>query len=204
MLRVRNRCFHIFSALVVLVFLAGCSVSVRDHDNEHGEKNVDIKTPLGSLKVRNEANPADTGLSVYPGARRKEKGSDQSDSDTHAANVNISSSLFGVKVVAIEYTTDDQPDKVKAYYRKELGKWGKVLECPGGSGESFSIHDDDSDSDDSHSKELTCGTEKADGKTIELKAGTKERQHIVAVKPNGKGTDFGLVYVVTRGKEGEI
>ena len=196
--------FLLLLSVVIVAILTACSVNVRDHDDEHGEKNVDIRTPLGSLQVRNEANPADTGLSVYPGSRRKEKDSDRPDSDNHAAHVNISSSLFGVKVVAIEFTTDAQPDKVKAYYRKELGKWGKVLECPGGSGESIAIHGTDSDSDDSDSKELTCGNEKGDGKTIELKAGTKERQHIVAVKPTDKGTDFALVYVVTRGKEGEI
>ena len=194
--------FLLLVSLLVLATLTACSVNVRDHDDEHGEKNVDIKTPLGSLQVRNEANPADTGMSVYPGSRRKEKESD--DSDNHAAHVNISSSLFGVKVVAIEYTTNDQPDKVKAYNRKELGKWGKVLECPAGSGESVVIPGSDSDSDDSNSKELSCGKEKGDSKTIELKAGTKERQHIVAVTPKDKGTDFALVYVVTRGKEGEI
>jgi hypothetical protein len=33
-----------------------------------------------------------------------------------------------------------------------------------------------------------------------LKVGTKSNQHIVSVKPNGKGTDFALVYVRTRGK----
>ena len=201
MLPARHKLFLLVSLLFVAT-LTACSVNVRDHDDEHGEKNVDIKTPIGSLQVRNEANPADTGLSVYPGSHKKEKRSD--DSDNHAAHVNISSSLFGVKVVAIEYTSNDQPDKVKAYYRKELGKWGKVLECPAGSGESVVIPGTDSDSDDSNSKELTCGKDKGDGKTIELKAGTKERQHIVSVKPTDKGTDFALVYVVTRGKEGEI
>ena len=202
MLPPRNKFFLLLSLLIVAV-LTACSVNVRDHDDEHGEKNVDIKTPFGSLQVRNEANPADTGLSVYPGARRKEK-SGESATDSHAANVNISSSMFGVKVVAVEYSSDEKPDKIKAYYRKELGKWGKVLECPGGSGESIAIHANDSDSDDSESKELTCGNEKGDGKTIELKSGTRARQHLVSVKPTDQGTDFALVYIVTRGKEGEI
>jgi hypothetical protein len=188
-------------AIAATLLLAACSVNVKDSDKEKGEKNVDIRTPVGSIHVRNEAEVADTGLSVYPGAHRREKTS-SSDSDNHAANVNISSSMFGVKVVAIEYETDDSPDKVKAYYRKELGKWGKVLECPGGSVDGVTIHDDN---DDSGSKELTCGKGgHGDSKSIELKSGTKDRQHIVEVKPTGKGTDFGLVYVQTRGKEGEI
>ncbi len=187
-------------AFFALALLTACSVNVRDSDKEKGEKNVDIKTPLGSLQVRNEAQVADTGLTVYPGAQRKEK--NPGDTDSHSANINISSSLFGVKVVAIEYQTADSPDKVMAYYRKELGKWGKVLECPGGTDEGITFKGDvDSDSG---SKELTCGKGRGDGKTTELKAGTRDRQHIVAIKPTSKGTDFGLVYVQARGKEGEI
>ncbi len=196
----RNKILLFIFAVASVLLLASCSVNVKDSDKEKGEKNVDIKTPVGSIHVRNEAEVADTGLSVYPGAHRKEKSS-ASDSENHAANVNISSSMFGVKVVAIEYQTDDSPDKVKAYYRKELGKWGKVLECPGGSVDGINIHSDD---EDSSSKELTCGKGGGDTKTIELKSGTKDRQHIVEVKPTSKGTDFGLVYVQTRGKEGEI
>ncbi len=193
----RNRYFVVVAVLAAAL-LSACSVNVRDSDKEKGEKNVDIKTPLGSLQVRNEAQVADTGLSVYPGAHRKEKTT--GDTDNHAANINISSSLFGVKVVALEYETDDSPDKVMAYYRKELGKWGKVLECPGGTDEGITFKGDE----DSGSKELTCGKGHGDGKTTELKAGTRERQHIVAIKRTGKGTDFGLVYVQARGKEGEI
>ncbi len=200
MLAHRNKFLVTVLATGVLLLLAACSVNVKDSDKEKGEKNVDIRTPVGSIHVRNEAEVADTGLSVYPGAHRKEKSS-ASDSENHAANVNISSSMFGVKVVAIEYETDDSPDKVKAYYRKELAKWGKVLECPGGSVDGVSI-DDNGDND---SKELTCGKGgHGDSKTVELKSGTKARQHIVEVKPTSKGTDFGLVYVHTRGKEVEI
>jgi len=201
MLAQRNKFIVAVLAVASVLLLAACSVNVKDSDREKGEKNVDIRTPVGNIHVRNEAEVADTGLSVYPGAHRKEKSS-SSDSENHAANVSISSSMFGVKVVAIEYETDDAPDKVMGYYRKELGKWGKVLECPGGAIDGVTIHGDD---EDSGSKELTCGKGgHGDGKTVELKAGTKDRQHIVEVKPSGKGTDFGLVYVQTRGKEGEI
>ena len=36
------------------------------------------------------------------------------------------------------------------------------------------------------------------GDTTELKVGTKSRQRIVAIKPNGKGAQFDLVFVQTR------
>jgi len=39
---------------------------------------------------------------------------------------------------------------------------------------------------------------------VELKVGTEDNQHIVAVEPQGKGSSFALVYVQTHGKEGMI
>jgi hypothetical protein len=35
----------------------------------------------------------------------------------------------------------------------------------------------------------------ATGGGLEIKAGSKHDQHIVAVKPNGKGTEYALVYL---------
>ena len=52
---------------------------------------------------------------------------------------------------------------------------------------------------DKNSNQLSC--EHDSGNTIELKVGTKQSQHIVAIssQDNGKGTDFALVFVLTRG-----
>jgi hypothetical protein len=39
---------------------------------------------------------------------------------------------------------------------------------------------------------------------VELKVGTKQNQHIVAIEPEGSGSKFSLVYVRTHGKEADI
>ena len=119
---------RLLSALICTIALIGCSVHTRE--NENGKKNdVDIKTPFGSLSVREgHTDVKDTGLSLYPGARVKK----DFDENNRSANVDISSSLFGVKVVALRYESDDAPEKVLAYYRKEMGKYGKVVDCTGG------------------------------------------------------------------------
>jgi hypothetical protein len=64
-----------------------------------------------------------------------------SNDEHHSANVNISSSLFGLKVVALKYETDDPADKVLGYYRKEMGKYGKVIDCTGGFNMNWDHHD---------------------------------------------------------------
>jgi hypothetical protein len=185
--------------LGALLALPGCNVNVKK-DSEGKEKNVDIETPVGGLHVRNDADVRDIGLPVYPGARRKEK---SDDNNPNSAHVNISTSLFGIKVVAIEYLSDDAPDKLVAYYKDQLKKYGFVLEChtnephPG-----TNMNGADTSGD---SKKLKCEDDQ-NGKTVELKVGTEQNQHIVSVKPadDGKGSDFGLVYIQMRGGKDTI
>ena len=99
-------------------------------------------------------------------------------------------------MVAVEFLSDDAPEKVLAYYKEQLKKYGGVLEC-------HTTSDDltgDLDAHDNSSDQLHCGHDNR-GKNIELKVGTKDSQHIVSIKPqaNGKGTDFALVFVETHG-----
>jgi hypothetical protein len=186
----------VVSGLVTLaaLFLPACSVNVKK-EQDGQDKQVDINTPVGGIHVSKGANVADVGLPVYPGARLKQNDSDGNDK---SANVNISSFGFGLKVVALEYQSDDSPAKLVAYYKDELKKYGKVLECHTS---HFDVNPDIKDSDHA-SHELTC--EGSSGSNIELKVGTKENQHIVAVQPEGKGSSFSLVYVRTHGKDADI
>jgi hypothetical protein len=190
-------CCVSIAVLAALALLPACSVSVKDH-NENGNSKVDINTPVGGIHVDEKADARDTGLPVYPGARKKPK---TKDGDEKSANVNISTFGFGLKVVALEYETDDPPAKVIAYYEDQLKKFGKVLQC------HTNKHGDDSlnfSEHDSHaSEELKCDGDN-NGKTVELKTGTKDNQHIVSIDPEGKGSDFAIVWVRVRGKEGEI
>ena len=187
------------ASLLVLLFVAGVGCKINVNKSQNGEdKNVDIETPVGGIHVSQGANARDTGLAVYPGAQEKQKNSNGHDSNS--ANVNISSGLFGVKVVAIEFLSNDPPDKVAAFYRDQLKKYGGILEC-----HTDNPHGDAGDVDvelgKDHEKsdnKLSCGHDH--GATLELKVGTKDNQHIVSISPQheGKGSDFALVFVQTR------
>jgi len=170
-------------SLVCLIALAGCSVTAHDKDKKN---DVDIKTPFGSLSVKEDATDVKaTGLALYPGARSTKN----SDDEHHSANVNISSSLFGLKVVALKFESDDPSDKVLAFYRKEMGKYGKVVDCTGGFNMNFHHRDKDAD--------VTCNGNEGSGREYkeELKVGTENNQRIMAVKSRGNGSEFTLVYV---------
>ena len=181
-------------SLAALLALTACSVNVKKEANGQ-DKQVDIDTPVGGVHVSKQADISDIGLAIYPGAKVKEKDSDGSDK---SANVNISGFGYGIKVVALEYESDDAPAKVLSFYKDQLKKYGNVLECHT-SGLNLNMKMGSHGSD---SNELTCEGEY--GSNTELKVGRKDDQHIVAIKSEGKGSSFSLVYVRTHGKDADI
>ena len=176
-------------AVAALALLAGCTV--HEGRTASGEKKVDISTPFGNVKVNTDVDVKDTGLPVYPGAQRVENLENNRD----AANVNISVGGVGLKVVAIKYRSDDPPSKVLEFYRPKMKAFGGAfLECERA---AFVTYNQSGDG-----KELRCDQSRSGGTSVELKAGMPDRQHIVAVKPVGSGSEFALVYVTKHGKEG--
>jgi hypothetical protein len=185
------------ASLAAVLFASSCSVNVKK-EADGQDKQVDINTLVGGIHVSKQADVSDIGLAIYPGAHLKQKDSDGTDK---SANVNISGFGFGLKVVALEYESDDAPAKILVFYKDQLKKYGDVLECH--TGGHFNVdmkmgsHGSKEDSND-----LTC--EGDHGSNIELKVGKKDDQHIVAVEPYGKGSSFSLVYVRTHGKDADI
>ena len=174
------------SIAVMLSFTAPAQESEKD-------KNVDVRSPVGDLHVGKDADAQKAGLPLYPGAHPQ-----QTDKDD-PVNLAISTEKFGMKLIVAKYETDDPSEKVIAFYREKMKKYGKVLECHSTDDKSGFHHDDD---DKSGNQPLKC--EGDHGHNVELKVGTKENQHIVAIEPSGGGSNFSLVYVRTHGKDAEI
>jgi hypothetical protein len=181
----RAKCLRGALFAMLCVFPA-CSIDAHDK-GKNGEAHVDIKSPVGDLHVSEQADIRDAGLTLYPGAKPAPK--DDSD-DKKSANVNLSVPGFSLKVVAAEFTSDDAPDKIIAYYDKELRMYGKPIQCRG----DWSGGHVQSSNKDEMSKPVSCGNT-GSGNSVELKVGTQGNQHLVAVKPNSAGTRFALVYV---------
>ncbi|HYE23772.1 MAG TPA: hypothetical protein VEG32_01105 [Clostridia bacterium] len=187
----------VVTALVCTLAVTLTACNMRVEKGEDGkEKKVDIATPLGGLKVRTDnVDARDTGLKVYPNSRLK-PGEHNQDNDKAKANVDINTPFFNLKVVAVTYLTDDPPEKVLAFYRDDIKRFGNTVECnPAGKGEKKENHDLSApvscEGDGIHVK---TGGDKLEG-AIELKAGTNGNQRVVAVKPDGKGSEFSLVYL---------
>jgi hypothetical protein len=175
----------LFMALCVV---SACSIDVNKDGKTEGSKHVDIKSPVGDLHVSEQADIRDAGLSLYPGAKPAPK---ENSDDEKSANVNLSLPGFQLKVVAAEFLSDDAPDKITAYYDKELQKYGKPIQCRGAYTSDAHVNSDNKKDLD---RPVACD-KSGSGDGLELKVGTEGNQHIVAVKPSSKGSKFALVYV---------
>lgn len=141
------------------------------------------------IKVRDEATAADAGLPAYPGSKPY-KDPDQSSS---GANLGFSIPGFGFKVVAMNLQSGDRPERVGAFYRKALSKYGRVLDCSDvvANKKNARSHAEDDE-------ELTCDDDDPGANSIVYKVGTESNHRIVAIRPLGSGTRFSLVHVDTR------
>src|SRR5579863_35328 len=86
MRRIEFSIFMVAFAVIATLLWTACSVNVKKEKNGD-DKQVDIQTPVGGIHVSKDADPADAGLAVYPGAHLKPK---DASGDDKSANVNLS------------------------------------------------------------------------------------------------------------------
>jgi hypothetical protein len=185
-----------FRFLTAALGVAVLSASALAQQSGSQDKPFDVQSSVGDMHVGKDATAQKAGLPLYPGAQPKHE--DNND----PLNFGILTESFGLKLVVAKYESDDPPAKVLAFYRDKLKKYGKVLECH--THDSGSAHSDSSD-DQQKSKELKCEGDNT-GPVTELKAGTQDDQHIVAVDPrdNGEKSEFVILYLYSRGKKADI
>jgi hypothetical protein len=183
------RAVVIGGALCGVICSAGLSAAGQEKDKTG--VNVTVTSKDGSesgLVISARATAKEAGLPLYPGAipHKDEK------NDSSAANLGLWGSTFGFKLVVLKMESSDSPEKVAAFYQKALGKYGTVLNCSNSSKAQ-------SDKDKSNnSNKLICDDDHGDAGELVFKAGTKEKQHLVSVKPNGTGCTFNLLYIEAR------
>ena len=142
-------------------------------------------TQAAGLYFNAEASAKDVGLPIYPGARPP---SDK-DENQSSAKFGIWGSSFAFKLAVVKLESNDSPQKVAVFYKRALAKYGTVLDC----GTSSSEAGDKNESQSSH--QITCESDKPGPGEMTFKAGTKEKQRIVGIRPSGAGSIFELVYL---------
>lgn len=126
-----------------------------------------------------KAGAKDVGLPLYPNSKPAHDDSN----DSQAARLGLWGGGSGFKMAVLKMESSDSLEKVAAFYKKALAQYGKVLDCTSAS----------TDTDKKGSGALTCGDDHPDKGGMLFKSGTKEKQRIVAIQPNGKGTLYQIV-----------
>lgn len=175
----RNYTVVLASFLVSLLF-AGCHVDTH----KNGDNNdVNIGTPFGSMHVKSDDSGvvAGLGLTPYPGATLvHQQGNDQG-----SADISMNFGNFKLGVHAADLETSDPQDKVLAFYRKDMGRYGTVLTCRGKNSVGQPTRT---------SEGLTCSTnDRGDEDELQLRAGSPLHQHLVGIREKDGGTRIGLV-----------
>jgi hypothetical protein len=176
------------SPLKVTTFLVSCgllcfasSLTAQEKQEAAGGKGAQG----AGIYFNAEASAKDVGLPIYPGARPHRERDDNSTS----AKFGLWGGSFGFKLAVLKLDSNDSPKKIAAFYKKALARYGTVLDCGVAARQS-------GDKDENQStRKLSCEDDKPKPGEMEFKAGTKEKQHIVGIEPNGNGSLFQLVYV---------
>lgn len=185
------------ACLAVAAGLAGCKIHVDKGANGE-DKQVQIDTPFGGIHVdTDKTTAADLGLPVYPGAQIA-----QGKEDDKSADVHMGFGEWELRVKVVNYTTPDSQDKVVAFYKKALGRFGDVISCqseapvgtPTATNEGLTCNDSGQNVQvNDHGTSYGYHSGKSG---FELKAGSKRHQHIVGFESPAPGqTKFALVAV---------
>jgi hypothetical protein len=181
--------------LALAAGIAGCRVHV-DKGSNGEDKNVQVDTPFGGVHVNTDQTTAsDLGLPLYPGAQ-----SVKGDDEHKSADVHMGFGEWQLRVRAVSYATPDNEDKVVAFYKKALGRYGDVIACQENKAVGMPA---------ATSEGLTCADDKKGGHvqidhedfgsgkhSLELKAGSRRHQHIVGFEsPKDGNTRFALVAI---------
>jgi hypothetical protein len=184
----------LLACLTLAAGIAGCRVQVDKGANGE-QKKVQVDTPFGGIHVNtDQTSAADLGLPTYPGANIVNDKDNEKSADIHMG--------FGeweLRVKVVNFSTPDSQDKVLAFYKNALTRYGDVITCKGttpvgtptATSEGLTCADD---KDNTSTVQIDRGDYGSGENSLELKAGSKRHQHIVGFHTFASGeTRFALV-----------
>jgi hypothetical protein len=178
-------------SVVVFCAVLGVVVLISANPGRAGEDRGAQDKDGAGVTFSKQATPKDVGLPGYPGARphKEENG------DSPSVQMGLWGESFGFKLAVMKMESNDAPERIAEFYKKALAKYGTVLNCSDPSQKAGAKDKGGS------STKLECDDEKPEKGGLLFKAGTKEKQHLVAIQPNGAGSLFQLLYLEARGDD---
>ena len=137
------------------------------------------------LEVGTTPTAGDLDLPLYAGAAARRDAGE----DGNGLKLSLWGGTLGFKLAVAKYRSTDPVDLVATFYRDALARFGPVLDCSAPRARAAAAS--------SEGKTLSCNADdKAEPGGRLYKAGTKDNQRVVHVKPasdGARGADFDLV-----------
>ena len=166
---------------------------------------------VAKATITDEFNIHETGISVFPGAKRLVS---QPDAEVNGANIDLAIGKYGLKVSAVKLISDASPANIATFYKQDLQRHGDVLDCSHHAEVLHVTPSSSSAKDDT----LPCESRapksrRRNGETVtydrvekgaghfNFRVGNKFRQHIVVIRPRADAigeTEIALVHVDLR------
>ncbi|MGO8791610.1 MAG: hypothetical protein ACLQVL_30045 [Terriglobia bacterium] len=176
----------------IVFFLAAALPLSAQEKQDSGVVRPGIDSGTIGFIASKRAGAKEVGLPWYPGARPHQDKSD----DSPAFQLGLWGGAWGFKLVGLKLESNDTPEKITAFYRKALAKYGRVRNCAdstnGAAQQGRTASADEPDCQDEHPES---------GETL-LQAGTKEKKHIVDIRTESGLSVFQLLYVEAPPSEG--
>lgn len=146
-------------------------------DGGRADVNVQVEVDGSGAELRTNTSAGELGLAVYPGAVR-----DETDRENAAVSLGLWGKESGFRLAVIKFRVADAPEKVVAWYQRELAKVGPVTNCADPGARCSDEHLD---------------TGKQVPGEVELRAGPEDDRRIVAVGAEGGRTKLVLLRLRT-------
>lgn len=170
---------------------------------------------VAKVTLSDEFSISETGLSVFPGAKRLQN---PSESEINGANIDFAIGKYGLKVTTVKLLSDASPADIATFYKQDLQRHGELLDCSKPVAQIDEERRHEGDTTAVQENKLTCDTrapksrsrqhEGSETRTSEngvdrfhFRVGDKFQQHIVTIRPRQHSvgeTEITLVHVNLR------
>lgn len=176
------------SLVVGVAVLSSLAFAQNDKGNSTQKQKIVVETETGRYGVGAEKlDRKQLGVAIYPGSKVAE--SKDNESKDNGGHLFLDWGKDNTHLYVQKYISSDSADNIVSFYRKQLSKYGAVLECRKGKPVT------------ADAAKLKCDNGDEDNDIV-LKVGPEGKQHIVGVTPAARGTEFAIVYLdQTRSKE---
>ena len=152
------------------------------------------------IELQDKVSLSDIGLPAYPGAVLVKDLDKNGKEDKGSFGFSLWGGSFGLKLSLLKYRSTDSMDKIGAFYRDAMGRYGKVLDCSMTAPSSDDEKTDNGKSEGKKNISLRCSKDDVKPGKLVIKVGKDEKHFRMVVMERQSGNvEFQLLNLSING-----